>query len=169
MADTCHPDTHDTPPSDASLIPSQGRTRTDAWQQHGPASGPDHSPRVFVVSSPSGSLPSSSTSIRAKRIVRAWSWRTTSLQCWLAGTAFLSLLTYTDVTPRRSRSCRSLAPDKTPNNEERHPLSLAARWGGVFYYERLKCFRLPRGYLMLHSGSLETRCGVSSLRGGDAL
>lgn len=108
-------------------------------------------------------------STNSRRTVRAWSWPTTSPPYWLADTVFLSLLTSTGGTPRRSSSCRSLAPDRTPNNEERHPLSLAARWGGVFYYERLKCFRLPRGYLMLHSGSLETRCGVSSLRGGDAL
>ena len=68
--------------------------------------------------------------------------------------------------PNKTRS-RSQGRARNPENRERHPLSLAARWGGVSDYERLKCSRLPRGYLMLRQVTLDSRYGVSSFQGAD--
>lgn len=62
------------------------------------------------------------------------------------------------MTQTRGRSC---GWGKSPDNEERHPLCLAAMWGGVSDYERLLWPRPIREYLILSQGSLDARFGVS--------
>ena len=80
------------------------------------------------------------------------------------GTGFPNPSTSIGTGPTNSNaSCHSLELASTPNNRERHPLSLAARWGGVSDYERLMWPRQTRGYLMLLQVTPKTRFGVFTL------
>lgn len=65
--------------------------------------------------------------------------------------------------------CRSLEPVGTPETEERHLLSLAARWGGVSGHERAVVLSSATRARDLFSVALRTRHGVSPQRGGDPL
>ena len=142
-----------------SLIQSHGAARNDSCRQCG--SVPARSRRVFVSSSPCASLRISSRSTRQRLTGERSPLLTTSQRFWLGGTACLSLTTCTDDAMSTSRNCPSREPaERTPNNRERHPRCLAAEWGGVSDYERLKWPRQPRGYPMLHQVT-PSRFGVS--------
>lgn len=142
-----------------SLIQSHVAVRNDPCRHCG--SVPDRSRRVFVSNSLCAFLRISSRSTRQRLTGKRFLLLTTSQRCWPGGTACLSPTTCTDGAMSTSRNCPSQELAKrTPNNRERHPRCLAAEWGGVSDYERLKWPRRHRGYPMLHQVT-PTRFGVS--------